>query len=145
MNSIRNVALGVLATTLMIGLAHADRFDDNVRDQLLRVRTSASWEGYRETHSESLYAMGQGQSHSFGLTLRSGTTYKIVGACDNDCSDLDLVLYDENGNEIDRDDLIDSMPIVEVRPRRTARFRLVAKMHECSAEPCSFGVAVLGQ
>lgn len=51
-----------------------------------------------------------------GETLReSAYLYageSVYGACDSDCSDLDLFLYDMSGNVVSSDTLMDAVPIV---------------------------------
>ncbi|GGR33609.1 hypothetical protein [Deinococcus ruber] len=76
-------------------------------------------------------------------TLVAGRTYKIVGACDNDCDNLDLELRDDNGNLIDRDDADDDIPIVDVTPKRTGDFKLKVIMSGCASQNgCEYGVDV---
>jgi hypothetical protein len=45
--------------------------------------------------------------------LYGGFSYLILGACDGDCGDVDIRLYDENGTEIDSDTSNDAVPFVE--------------------------------
>ena len=76
------------------------------------------------------------------LLLNSRTPYSFVGVCDNDCRDLDLELYDENGNLIDKDVQNDDMPEVIVRPKSTGTFKLKVVMENCSESYCYYGVGV---
>jgi len=50
--------------------------------------------------------------------------------------------YDDSGNLLDDDTETDDVPIVNVVPRWTGRFRVTVKMHACSTNPCAFGLAV---
>jgi hypothetical protein len=68
-----------------------------------------------------------------------------VAFCDEDCSDIDLYLEDENGNEIDSNVSTDDVPIIECRPAWSGRFQIRVRMYECSVEPCYFGVGVFGR
>jgi hypothetical protein len=79
------------------------------------------------------------------LDLNIGTQYQIMGACDTDCSDLDFVLYDGRGNQIDQDVELDDVPIVTVTPSRTGTFRVKVTMATCTAEPCRYGIGVFGK
>jgi hypothetical protein len=74
------------------------------------------------------------------VTLRSGVEYTFVGACDRDCSDLDLQLFDENGNLIDEDLLRDDVPVVSVTPEWTGRFHVKVIMASCSISPCGYTI-----
>ena len=86
-----------------------------------------------------------GEIVSFYLHLDRRVPYVIVGACDQDCDDLDLVLFDGDNNEVARDGQTDSLPIVEIEPTATGLFRLDTIMYSCTTEPCYYSVAVFEQ
>ena len=89
--------------------------------------------------------LAQGQREGSGIRLDSGVEYKIVGVCDSNCRDLDLFLYDENGNQVSRDASNDSLPIVTVTPRWDDRFLLRASMARCSKAKCGYAVRVFSR
>jgi hypothetical protein len=120
-------------------------YTDQVRVQLALIKLVGVADGWEETHNDKFDKLNNGQSDSFSFTLRKGTSYKVVSVCDNDCSDLDLTLYDENNNEISKDTSTDSMPIVEVSPKRTGKFSLEVKMYSCNSNPCYYGISILGK
>lgn len=139
-----------LTSAAVIGLSsamtsYADEYTSQVHTQLASVKIVSAFEGWEETHNDYYEALDQGDSESFELTLRRGTSYKIVSACDSDCNDIDLALYDENDNLISRDEGVDDFPVVDVTPRWSGRFTLKVKMYSCSSEPCHYAVSVLGQ
>lgn len=101
--------------------------------------------GYYSSHSRYNGSLRQGQERRVTLDLDAGTNYMAVAQCDGDCSDIDLWLYDENGNLIDEDVLVDDTPIVEVTPIRSARFTIRVRMVSCSVQPCYYGIGVYGQ
>jgi hypothetical protein len=86
--------------------------------------------------------LNHGYYRVHNVTLHEGVEYTFVGACDRDCSDLDLQLYDENGNLIDEDLLRDDVPIVSVTPEWTGRFYVKVIMAECSVNPCGYTIVV---
>lgn len=67
-----------------------------------------------------------------------------MGVCDADCGDLDLALYDENGNLVSEDETTDDVPAVTVEPRWTGPFTLRVDMYQCTEEPCVYGFTVVG-
>jgi hypothetical protein len=75
------------------------------------------------------------------VTLRAGYEYSLVGACDDDCDDLDLQLYDEDWNLIDEDLLPDDVPVVSVSPAWTGVFHVKVIMESCYINPCRYAVA----
>ena len=76
------------------------------------------------------------------MPLDGGTQYMLVGVCDQDCSDMDLVIYDPNGNEVDNDLLDDDNPVLQLAPRNDGRYRVKVSIPACSANPCRYGVGV---
>lgn len=133
----------------LLSPAYAERSDINVF--ALSVQMAAAVEAGEQhgfSFSSELTKSGtgnlrQGRERSHYFTLRKGTEYLIVGVCDTDCGDMDLKLYDENDNLIDKDFDSDDYPTVRVMPRRTAKFRAVAQMESCSANPCGYVLTVM--
>ncbi len=119
-----------------------DRWERVVRQELQRVGSNSEGRGYRMSHDIHQGRLDDDANTFLTLNLESGKDYEIWGVCDQDCSDIDMVLYDENDNEIDSDLLVDDKPVVEVIPRRTGRFRIKVMMATCTANPCRFGVGV---
>jgi hypothetical protein len=113
-----------------------------VRRQLTAAGRSYADHGFTLSHDISTGSLDQGATQDLTLTLDAGTEYQILGVCDQDCSDVDLTLFDAAGNEVDSDILTDDAPIVSVSPRRTGRYRVRVSMATCSSEPCYFGVGV---
>ena len=125
--------------------AQQDTWTQQVRRQLQAAGRHWEEQGYDMTHHIYTGALNDGQSATVELSLDIGTEYKIVGACDGDCTDLDLVLYDGSGREVDSDLLADDVPIVAVTVTRSGAFTLRVSMAECSEEPCRYGIGVFGR
>lgn len=84
-------------------------------------------------------------STTWYVTLQAGTEYKIFGACDEDCADLDLELRDESGRLLAEDSEDDDYPIVSVRPRFTQEYAFKVTMADCWRAPCGYMVGVFGR
>jgi hypothetical protein len=83
------------------------------------------------------------ESESVTLTLQAGMSYLLVGACDEDCSRLGLVLSDMTSRELVADRARDNAPVVRVTPRETALYRVKVVMESCRMNPCRHGVALI--
>jgi hypothetical protein len=101
--------------------------------------------GYSMTHQIFTGSLNNGASEMVEVNLDIGTSYQIMGACDNDCSDLDLVLYDPAGNQLSSDLEMDDFPIVSTAARRSGAYKVKVTMAHCSAEPCRYGLGVFGK
>lgn len=114
----------------------------SVYDQLVRISETMIEQGYSKSHDFEVDDLNEDESDRYTVTLQKGTTYKIIAVCDNDCQDIDLCLFDENGNEIDCDTTEDDVPIVEATPKWTGEFTIKVTMYHCGVEPCYFGIGV---
>ena len=142
------VAVAVaVALTFMAPTAQAqdNQWRGQVEGYLKRASQTLSDRGYGQTHETQIGSLRDDENESFSLTLHSGTTYALVGVCDNDCSDLDLVLYDADGDQVDSDVQTDDVPIVQVTPRETMRYRVKVLMPSCKTNPCWYGIGVYGK
>ena len=140
-----SLALGAMLISTA-AFARQDEWVRQVRRQLQNAGAQVfSGRGYELTHQIYTGSLDEGETETVTLSLDVGVEYQIMGACDNDCSDVDLTLYDGAGNEVDQDLQLDDYPIVSVTPRRGGNFRVVVSMADCSAEPCRYGIGVFGR
>ena len=136
---------GFAATLGSVSVSAESEYEEQVRRYLDRATSIASENGFTSTHHRQSGQLNEGGTRSVTLALDRGVEYMIVGQCDNDCSDIDMWLYDQNGNEVDSDTQADDSPILRVTPVRSARFRYQIRMHSCSEEPCYYGIGVFGR
>lgn len=84
-----------------------------------------------------------GRAQLFTVLLLRGENYRIYGACDQDCSDVDMEIYDFDGAMADQDVRLDDTPYVQITPRRSGRAYVRIWPASCQQEPCYVGVRVL--
>lgn len=73
--------------------------------------------------------LSEGRTYTYSTTLYQGNQYYIFAAGDYSVNDLDITLYDENWNEIDKDTKTDALPVVVVSPRWSGTFHVRVKMY----------------
>ncbi|HEX5724281.1 MAG TPA: hypothetical protein VFX98_02380 [Longimicrobiaceae bacterium] len=122
-----------------------DRWVQQVRNQLRAAAQAYEREGYEMTHRIYTGQLDDGESERVALTLDVGREYQIIGACDNDCTDLDMVLFDGRGRELDSDLLEDDVPIVATGVSRSGQFTVEVRMANCNVEPCRYGIGAFGR
>jgi len=83
----------------------------------------------------------QGEDEEFELDLEEGSSYFVVGVCDGDCSDLDLVLTNRAGEEVESDREMDDVPMLAIEGQ-SGSFVLSVQMATCSSSQCHYGVRV---
>jgi hypothetical protein len=143
----RAAAAVAIALTFLAPRAHAqdNQWRTQVEGYLKRAAKTLSDKGYAQTHDTQIGSLRDDENESFNLTLHSGTAYALVGVCDNDCSDLDMVIYDADGSQVDSDVQTDDVPIVQVTPGETQRYRVKVLMASCKTNPCWYGIGVYGK
>lgn len=100
--------------------------------------TSLGFEFFAD--NSGVLASGDNQRVSFSL---SPGEYRFTADCDDNCTDLDLVLYrDDNEEPVDEDLLLDAFPIVSYEADRTRTVLADVVMVTCSEEPCAWSLNV---
>ena len=131
-------------TLLALSSAHAQQEYIAQVETKLRYKTAALFQsGYR-----GIFGNADGlnnQTHrDYRLNLNGGAEYMIAAVCDEDCYDLDVALYDRNGNLIGYDETEDAEPMVAVQVYTGGSFTLRVTMYHCEAEPCYYAVGLYG-
>lgn len=93
---------------------------------------------------DELTGMQPGTDHRWAVELSGGATYRIIGACDDDCTNVDLELIDaRTGGVVVADLLEDDFPVVDFTPGQNGRYIVRLLMQSCSVAPCFAGARVL--
>jgi hypothetical protein len=123
------IALVVVAVALMSPQRRAAASPNDAIECAQQMVETAGARGYRLRTSD-LDSLGPGQVMNYTATLAAGDEYIILACGDGRAIDIDIHLYDENGNLIDRDRSSDNRPIVMVRPAWTGEFLVRVQMYE---------------
>ena len=85
---------------------------------------------------DEVVALQPTQVHAWTVQLQRGETYRIIGGCDNECTDMDFELLDPTGKIVERDTLTDSFPIINVSPTAAGAYVVRFLMKTCTIGPC---------
>ncbi len=135
------IVLAALAFT-PLQVAAQSQWEQQVLEQIRTASELFAPEGWAMVGDAQLGSLHDEASEDFNVTLHAGVSYILVGVCDNDCPDVDLMLLDDSGNEVDSDYETDAVPIVEVTPFRTQSYRVHVYMADCTSGPCFYGVGI---
>lgn len=84
-----------------------------------------------------LYAALQPQTeHRWQFQLRGGQSYVVLGACDDDCNDVDLVVEGPDSRALGADVEGDDYPIVGFRPQTDGVYSVRIVLQTCTVAPC---------
>ncbi len=81
--------------------------------------------------------------HRWQVRLRAGQAYAFIGACDNECDNVDLILEDSSGVQIKADVLPDDYPLVDFTPQADGVYTVRVQLKTCSIGPCYVGVRLV--
>lgn len=138
------LAGSIAAMTLSIpSQSMANEFDRYVKAELDEWVVVLDGMGYAKAGDYHIDRMDDGDQDHDSIKLEAGYEYNIVGACDEDCGDIDFILTDTDGNVVDEDKEEDSTPLLDITPSSTQIYVVITKMYNCETNPCSFGYAVV--
>lgn len=141
-------ALAALAAAALLAAPAPARaqsqWREQVNTQIDRASKILRERGFEKTDTYD-GSLDHDASESLSLSLRAGRQYALLAVCDNDCTDIDLRLYNSSDKEVDVDIEDDDNPIVVVAPERDGKYRLKITMAKCSASPCFYGVGLFAK
>lgn len=95
---------------------------------------------------DQITAIQPGTDTRWLVNLNAGTTYAFLGACDGDCTNVDLELIDmRTGGVVGSDMLADDYPIVTFTPPANGQYIARLLLQNCSVAPCYVGTRVVAQ
>lgn len=118
---------------------------DNIGQQLNDIGGSvapsaAPLQGFTDV----VVPMQPSTDHRLVMDLAGGAQYSFIGACDGDCTNVDLELIDmRTGGVVASDMLADDYPVVHFRPEANGQYMVRLLMQSCSVAPCYAGARAL--
>ncbi len=113
--------------------------------QLQHAQMALAQQGFQQIGQAATGGLQQGQTWNLPAQLYIGYDYRILGVCDRDCADLDLVLYDAAGTAILQDTAVSSQPVIAILPGYTGGYTIQVQMYQCGVAPCYYAVALYGR
>jgi len=110
--------------------------------QLQQASATLGQQGFQMVGQPATGGLAQGQVTDVPAQLNQGYDYRVLGVCDRDCNDLDLGLFDGNGQLLTQDTTTTSQPFIGVQPSYNGNFVIRVNMYNCSVAPCYFAVAL---
>jgi hypothetical protein len=125
-------------------VAQSSEYNRQLDEQLRQSRSQYLPAGQSLVRGPLGGSLDEGATINYSFQLVAGRSYTILGVCDNDCSDLDITMYDPQGNEVAQDVLTDDKPVASHTARRSGRYRATISMASCSTGACFYAVAAYG-
>jgi NAD(P)-dependent dehydrogenase (short-subunit alcohol dehydrogenase family) len=145
----RYIGTSVVALALILPVSSAvEPYVEVVHDQLdamvVQLDASAEEAGAKAVSLvtfEDLLASDTGHSYEVGTDAES--SYAVVGACDSDCGDLDIIVSNAAGEAIAADETESDVPVILFDSEEAATYTLTANLYDCAADTCYYGVRLV--
>ncbi len=128
-----------------VARAQGDHFTRLIQEALRNAAVPWEARGFTPTGVAHRGILLQGERESLVVTLVPESQYVALGACDEDCGNLNLHLLDADGKRVAVDVARDARPALTVSPPAAGDYRIEVAMVQCSAEPCYYGMSLLGR
>jgi hypothetical protein len=94
--------------------------------------------------ADEIKPMQPGTDHRWPVTLTAATPYTFIGACDGDCTNIDIELIDmRTGGVVASDMLPDDYPVVAFTPPANGQYLARVILQTCTTAPCYTGMRAL--
>jgi hypothetical protein len=118
-----SLTLAALGAAVLVTPAHAA--DEAKAETCLRTKV---WDGYAEgwgIRTMTTTTLAEGATRNYLVTLYKGNEYQVSSCCDDGVENLDIYLYDPNGNIVVRDETQDRQPLISYTPDKTSTYYIV--------------------
>lgn len=131
-----------LAMAASIALAPAAHADEAEASECLRTKV---WDGYGDgwaIRTMTSTELESGKTRSYLVSLYADNEYRISTCADAQAKNLDVLIYDTEGNIVVRDETEDREPSISFKPPATGTYYVVLYLREPAKEATSAGVAM---
>ena len=132
----------LLTTAAACALATVSVAGTQEAETCLRTKV---WDGYADgwgIRTMTSTSLAKGKTRNYLVTLYKGNEYRIETCGDEDVRNVDVLLYDTQGNVVKRDDTIDREPKLEFSPEETGTYYIVLYQRDIDVTKDEAGVAM---
>ena len=144
---IKNLVLGgitlILSGAIITTVANSAEISEEQEQVICQLKETVerqNREGKKLVFVPLLGRVSTGKETRFTVQLIGEINYAIMGACDENCSELNLTLNNANGERIALDETQDGMPVISFTPPSSSGYQITAIIDECQTENCEFGI-----
>jgi len=131
---------GLVLFGALSGPASAQEWSSPIIGQLAAKATEIyKGKGYSPTAWSKQARLGDSVSQDFSIRLDAQKEFSLVGMCDTNCSNLDMLVIDSNGKVVGSDVEADDFPIVSFTPSAEGNYTVRITMTKCTST-CDLGI-----
>ncbi len=139
---LKRIPVAALAALMLLptpSLAGEEQAESCLRERV--------WDGYADgwgIRTMTSTTLETGKTRNYLVTLYKGNQYRIEACGDDKVANVDVLLYDADGNVLVRDETADASPRVEFEPSKTGSYYVVVYQRELTgAEKAGVAMAVV--
>jgi len=126
--------------------AGGNTYTAQVDTYLARLATNAVNQGYTRVAAGPVHgSLRDDETASHNMDVVGGNQYALMGACDNDCTDVDLKIFDQSGTMLMQDIAVDDTPVLLFTANGSGRYRVQVIMATCNRNPCFYGIQLMAR
>ena len=119
--------LSILFLAIGFGTLHADNYDD-ARSNAYTAALYLTAAGYNIKGYKGEY-LGTSETVTYKVYMYSGNQYVVLGAGDNRVGDLDVEVYDSNGNLVASDRDYSAVSVAKFTPAYSGTYYVRTRMY----------------
>ena len=128
----RKIYASIIAVFLVATVVYAGKED--TAENLVAGILALQARGWNVNIKESyVIEMNRGDEVTVKTSCYGNVSYCILAVGGNDAVDVDIEIYDENFNQIDKDSSTNRLAVAQFRPRWTGTFYFKIKLYQCNA------------
>jgi hypothetical protein len=113
-----------------------------VTAKLDTVTAALASSGFTPAGEPTIVSIPADNSTEVQMQVQAGKGYVIVGICDENCGDLDLLVLKADGTTVGQDVADDNAPLVTYVATENTTLRVRVSMAGCTAASCLAGAAL---
>ncbi len=121
-------ALALAALSLLAPVAHAKKDTE----ECLRTKI---WDTYGDgwaVRTSAEAEVGYGKTQFYKVSLLKGRAYRVLTCANDGVKNLDVLLYDKEGQVLARDETVDADPVLAYTPQRTGIYYVVLYLRDAT-------------
>jgi hypothetical protein len=138
----KSVMSAVVSATLLLVMGAASA-QETTSDHVSHAVKALAQKNETLVGAVQIAEIGEDEISDFTFQIDPGKTYYIRGACDDDCSDIDLEAFNAAGASVGEDTSPNELPQIQIPAGKSgAEIHINVTMVTCNAEICVTGVGL---
>lgn len=122
----------MIAPLLLGLLAAAPAFAADGAEDCVRTKVWDSYSDGWQVRASASARLAFGKTHHYRVSMLKGRTYRVVSCGERNVKNLDVLVYDADGNVVKRDETTDREPTFSYEPDKTGVYYLVLYVRDAS-------------